>query len=396
MGCSQRQRCPPVRLVYSNWKTPRVGQLSHRTERIAYYVELTITFPYTKADFDTDKQTKYKNAVAMASGTVPDNVEIVSITEAHGSVKVETIVRVSDKKGFTALNEELGTGDARKDKLSTAIKAMGLAEATSFTQEEWSIGWGDIVITILTIFSEFYVSFGICAFSKICCCRESEDDQFNPGPDGKCTKCDKTEGDHSRRDRREPGRFPGEHVESTNLYCPDYPHSNIERRCWRLRTLWCFTTFVSFPITTGCSIGKLFPPRFPSGGLGGSGENIGYPGCSSVRCEKLVHNAVMTLACVPFDLMDSFNLHHQALETPISTRRNLCAKIFEVGLSLGYLLYDTLKQDPGVARVDYATALVVVAFVCGLLSIGCESYTLYSTCGKKIQRHDTVTGPNTV
>jgi len=94
--------------------------------------------------------------------------------------------------------------------------------------------------------------------------------------------------------------------------------------------------------------------------------------------------------------MDSFNLHHEALENPISTRRSLYAKFFEVGLSLGYLLYDTLKQDPRVARVDYATALVVVAFVCGLLSIGCESYTLYSTYRQKIRRHDTVTGPNTV
>jgi hypothetical protein len=110
-----------------------------------YFVSFTVTLPYTKADFDTDKQTKYKNAVAMAAATIPHaaatiphNVDILSITEARrrgGFVKAETKVRATEETGMTALATALGTGDALKNKLSTALKAQGLAEATGVTAE---------------------------------------------------------------------------------------------------------------------------------------------------------------------------------------------------------------------------------------------------------------------
>jgi hypothetical protein len=103
-----------------------------------YFVSFIVTLPYTKADFDKDKQTKYRNAVAMAAATIPDNVDILSITEARrrgGFVKAETKVRATEETGMTALATALGTGDALKNKLSTALKAQGLAEATGVNAE---------------------------------------------------------------------------------------------------------------------------------------------------------------------------------------------------------------------------------------------------------------------
>ena len=51
--------------------------------------------PYSKSEFNQDKQDKYKLAIASAAGTPADNVDIVSITEKSrraGSVNVETKV----------------------------------------------------------------------------------------------------------------------------------------------------------------------------------------------------------------------------------------------------------------------------------------------------------------
>ena len=52
--------------------------------------------PYSKSDFNEDKQKKYKAAIASAAGAPADNVDIVSITEKQrraGSIDVETKVR---------------------------------------------------------------------------------------------------------------------------------------------------------------------------------------------------------------------------------------------------------------------------------------------------------------
>jgi hypothetical protein len=104
---------------------------------------------------------------------------------------------------------------------------------------------------------------------------------------------------------------------------------------------------MSFPVSVGGSIGNWYPPT------------IGYIGCSSVRCEKVVHNAVMSLVCMPFHLVDAFYLHKKAQREPIPTRPNLCAKIVQVLASLGYLIFYTVLFD--------------------MLLIGLESHTLYKT-----------------
>ena len=60
-----------------------------------HFVTMTVSLPYTKDEFDTAKQDKYKAAVASSAGTRPANVVIISITEERrraGSVKVETKV----------------------------------------------------------------------------------------------------------------------------------------------------------------------------------------------------------------------------------------------------------------------------------------------------------------
>ncbi len=60
-----------------------------------FFVTLTVTLPYTKADFDQAKQDKYKTAMAATAGTSAANVEVVKITEKRrraGSVEVETKV----------------------------------------------------------------------------------------------------------------------------------------------------------------------------------------------------------------------------------------------------------------------------------------------------------------
>ena len=58
---------------------------------------LTVTTPYTKAEFGTAEQGKYKAAVAAAARTAAANVDILSVTDTEsqrraGSVEVETKV----------------------------------------------------------------------------------------------------------------------------------------------------------------------------------------------------------------------------------------------------------------------------------------------------------------
>ena len=100
-----------------------------------FFVSFSVTLPYTKTEFDTDKQTLYKKAVAKAAGTILDNVDIV-VTDARrraGSVTVETKVRATDAAGQAALTTTLGTGDAFKNKLTAELKALGLKEASAVT-----------------------------------------------------------------------------------------------------------------------------------------------------------------------------------------------------------------------------------------------------------------------
>jgi hypothetical protein len=60
-----------------------------------FFVTITVTMPYSAAAFNSDKQNKYKAAVATAAKVPTANVDIVKITEKDrraGSVDVETKV----------------------------------------------------------------------------------------------------------------------------------------------------------------------------------------------------------------------------------------------------------------------------------------------------------------
>jgi len=115
---------------------PTVPPTPARTPAAIHFVTMTVTMPYSKAEFDTAKQDKYKEALANTAGTTAANVEILSITEGRrraGSVKVETKIRASDSTGEEKLISTLGTGDNLKTKLNSELKKQGLNEATGVT-----------------------------------------------------------------------------------------------------------------------------------------------------------------------------------------------------------------------------------------------------------------------
>ena len=96
-----------------------------------FWLQFTVTLPYTKAEFNPDVQTKYKQAVAKAAGTVPGNVDI-EVMEA-GSITVDTKIRCMDEKMLEAIKTTLGNGNDLKTKLNAELKALGLKEATKVT-----------------------------------------------------------------------------------------------------------------------------------------------------------------------------------------------------------------------------------------------------------------------
>jgi hypothetical protein len=94
------------------------------------------TMPYTKTEFDGDKQDKYKVAVARAANTARANVDLGTITEVRrraGSVKVPTTIRSTDEEALDAMIKSLGVGAVLKDKINQELRAVGLKEATNFT-----------------------------------------------------------------------------------------------------------------------------------------------------------------------------------------------------------------------------------------------------------------------
>ena len=108
--------------------------------------------PYTRDQFNkADVKNSFKKAVARAAGTVSDNVEILSVTKArrrNAGVVVETQIRASDAAGINAIKTTLGSGDALKTKLNTALAAEGLEDAT--TVSTGGAGGGEDATTVST------------------------------------------------------------------------------------------------------------------------------------------------------------------------------------------------------------------------------------------------------
>ena len=102
-----------------------------------HFVEVDVTMPYTVDQFNTAAvMTSFKKAVATAAGTDPENVIIVSVTVARrrsSSVVVQTKILAKDAAAVATMKSTLGSGDALKTKLNTALKKEGLKESTGVT-----------------------------------------------------------------------------------------------------------------------------------------------------------------------------------------------------------------------------------------------------------------------
>ena len=101
------------------------------------FIEVAVTMPYTADQFKADAvQTLFKTAMASAAGTVPENVVIVSVEAARrrsSSVVVQTKILAKDAAAVATIKSTLGSGDALKTKLNTALKKEGLKESTGVT-----------------------------------------------------------------------------------------------------------------------------------------------------------------------------------------------------------------------------------------------------------------------
>lgn len=90
--------------------------------------------PYTKAEFNTEKQSKFKSALAIASGTTVDTVEIISISDVRRrqgqGIKVESKIYAKDAAGADKLSSTLGTGAGALDKINAELQKQGLPQST--------------------------------------------------------------------------------------------------------------------------------------------------------------------------------------------------------------------------------------------------------------------------
>ena len=97
--------------------------------------------PYTKAEFDLDKQNKFKLALAVVSGTSSLNIDIVSTIEGNrraANLAVETKVRhVCKRASLTRASVMDGEGvlwqTCQNHVSSRTILAFGLSLCTSIT-----------------------------------------------------------------------------------------------------------------------------------------------------------------------------------------------------------------------------------------------------------------------
>jgi len=100
-----------------------------------YFVVFFVAMPYTKSEFDTQKQYTFKQAMAIAADTSPLNIDIMSITAGRrraGSVDVETKVRAENATGVKTLESALGPSGSGtlKENFNREVTKLGLQEAT--------------------------------------------------------------------------------------------------------------------------------------------------------------------------------------------------------------------------------------------------------------------------
>ena len=120
-----------------------------------------------------------------------------------------------------------------------------------------------------------------------------------------------------------------------------------------------------FCADVGFTVGKLFPTTYS---------------CRSLDCAKIVHNCCMTLCTFPFIFLEGVGLHEMTgfenRDSDTNSRRGGAdgpiVKVLEILVSLAYVVYDAVTQDPPGTGT---TALIVVTCLAEVVLIFQECHT---------------------
>ena len=145
--------------------------------------------PYSKSEFDTEKQNKFKVSVASAAGTIAANVDIVSITEkrrrAGSSIMIEIKIRAADAIEMENLTKALGSGDTFEAKMNTELQRQGLSEATAFSPPEFSspesTSSGGNTSMVASIVCGILGALVVVVLLSYCCWRKTKSSKVDPG-----------------------------------------------------------------------------------------------------------------------------------------------------------------------------------------------------------------------
>ena len=129
---------------------------------------------------------------------------------------------------------------------------------------------------------------------------------------------------------------------------------------------------IFFFADVGFTVGKLFPTTY---------------NCRSLDCAKIVHNCCMTLCTFPFIFIEGVGLHEMTgleRDSDTNSRRGGAdgpiVKVLEILVSLAYVVYDAVTQDPPGTGT---TALIVVTCLAEVVLIFQECHTVYKYGGLK-------------
>ena len=140
--------------------------------------------------------------------------------------------------------------------------------------------------------------------------------------------------------------------------------------------------FINFFADVGFTVGKLFPTTY---------------NCRSLDCAKIVHNCCMTLCTFPFILTEGLALHQMAKDLHEKSdvkggADGPIVKVLEILVSLAYVVYDAVTQDPPGTGT---TALIVVTCLAEIFLIYQEFLTIYKYGGLKVRSMSPEPSPST-
>ena len=148
--------------------TPAPSILLKADPDTPHFVEVDVTMPYTVDQFNADKQTKFKTAVANAAGTALENVVILSFEPArrrNSGIVVKTKILATEAAAVTTLKSTLGSGAALLNKLNTALRAEGLDDSTGATEP--ATGFSSAAARSTALTAEVFVA--VLSFTVFVC-----------------------------------------------------------------------------------------------------------------------------------------------------------------------------------------------------------------------------------